>query len=71
VSVAQPPDFEPLASGNPVPGDPDEITRLGRRYSDTAAEIARQAANLRKLATAAPGGWKGRPARCSTRTPAT
>jgi uncharacterized protein YukE len=48
-----------LASGNPVPGDPDEITTLGRRYSDTAAEIARQAANLRKLATAAPGGWKG------------
>jgi len=59
VSVARPPDFEPLASGNPVPGDPDEITMLGRRYADTAAEIARQAANLRKLATAAPGGWKG------------
>ena len=57
--VARPPDFEPLASGNPVPGDPDEITMLGRRYTDTAAEIARQAANLRKLATAAPGGWKG------------
>jgi uncharacterized protein YukE len=59
VTVARPPDFEPLASGNPVPGDPDEITMLGRRYTDTAAEIARQAANLRKLATAAPGGWKG------------
>ncbi|HYZ55319.1 MAG TPA: WXG100 family type VII secretion target [Streptosporangiaceae bacterium] len=59
MSVARPPDFEPLASGNPVPGDPDEIAMLGRRYADTAAEIARQAANLRKLATAAPGGWKG------------
>jgi uncharacterized protein YukE len=59
VSAARPPDFEPLASGNPVPGDPGEITALGRRYTDTAAEIARQAANLRKLATAAPGGWKG------------
>ena len=59
MSAARPPDFEPLASGNPVPGDPDEITMLGRRYTDTAAEIARQAANLRKLATAAPGGWKG------------
>jgi uncharacterized protein YukE len=59
VSVTRPPDFEPLASGNPVPGDPDEITMLGKRYTDTAAEIARQATNLRKLATAAPGGWKG------------
>ncbi len=59
MSVARPPDFEPLASGNPVPGDPEEITMLGRRYADTAAEIARQAANLRRLATAAPGGWKG------------
>ncbi len=59
MSVTRPADFEPLASGNPVPGDPDEITMLGRRYTDTAAEIARQAANLRKLATAAPGGWKG------------
>jgi uncharacterized protein YukE len=56
---ARPPDFEPLAAGDPVPGDPDEIAALGRRYADTAAEIARQAANLRKLATAAPGGWKG------------
>lgn len=59
MTVARPPDFEPLASGNPVPGDPDEITMLGKRYTDTAAEIARQAANLRKLATAAPDGWKG------------
>jgi uncharacterized protein YukE len=59
VSAARPPDFEPLASADPVPGDPDEIAMLGRRYADTAAEIAQQAANLRKLATAAPGGWKG------------
>jgi uncharacterized protein YukE len=60
VSAGRPPDFEPLASGDPVPGDPQEIAMLGRRYADTAAEIARQAANLRKLATAAPGGWKGK-----------
>lgn len=59
MSAARPPDFEPLASADPVPGDPDEIAMLGRRYADTAAEIAQQAANLRKLATAAPGGWKG------------
>lgn len=55
----KPPDFEPLASSDPVPGDPDQVAALGRRYADTAAEIATQAANLRKLATAAPGGWVG------------
>ncbi len=55
----KPPDFEPLASSDPVPGDPDQIAALGKRYADTAAEIATQAANLRKLATAAPGGWVG------------
>jgi uncharacterized protein YukE len=56
----KPPDFEPLASSDPVPGDPDGIARLGRRYADTAAEISRQAANLRKLASAAPDGWVGK-----------
>jgi uncharacterized protein YukE len=59
VSIARPADFEPLASSDPVPGEPDEIAALGKRYADTAAEIARQAANLRKLATATPQGWKG------------
>ncbi|HEX5292778.1 MAG TPA: hypothetical protein VFX25_28240, partial [Streptosporangiaceae bacterium] len=59
MSVARPPDFEPLADSDPVPGDPDEISRLGRRYADTAAEIARQAGNLHKLASATPDGWEG------------
>jgi len=59
MSVARPPDFEPLADSDPVPGDPDEIARLGRRYADTAAEIARQAGNLHKLASATPDGWEG------------
>ena len=59
MSIARPADFEPLASSDPVPGEPDEITALGKRYADTATEIARQAANLRKLATATPQGWKG------------
>jgi uncharacterized protein YukE len=57
--TAKPPDFEPLASSNPVPGNTDEIAALGKRYTDTAAEIAREAGNLRKLATQAPDGWKG------------
>jgi hypothetical protein len=37
--TARPPDFEPLASSDPVPGNTDEIVALGRRYTDTAAEI--------------------------------
>lgn len=57
--TAKPPDFEPLASSDPVPGNTDEITALGKRYTDTAAEIEREAASLRKLATQAPDGWKG------------
>lgn len=56
----KPPDFEPLAADDPVPGDTDEIATLGRRYTDTAAEIARQAANLRKLAGGTAEGWKGK-----------
>jgi uncharacterized protein YukE len=60
MSTGKPPDFEPLASSDPVPGNPDDIASLGRRYTDTAAEIAAQAAHLRELATAAPGGWVGK-----------
>lgn len=55
----KPPDFEPLASSDPVSGDTDAIAALGKRYTDTAAEIAQQASNLRKLAASAPDGWKG------------
>jgi uncharacterized protein YukE len=59
LSTPRPPDFEPLASSDPVPGDTSEIAALGKRYTDTAAEIETQAANLRKLAAASPQGWKG------------
>jgi uncharacterized protein YukE len=45
---------------DPVPGDVGEIARLGKRYSDTAAEIARQAGNLRRLASGTPEGWKSK-----------
>lgn len=58
--TAKPPDFEPLAFNDPVPGDTDAVATLGRRYTDTAAEIARQAANLHKLGSATPEGWKGK-----------
>jgi uncharacterized protein YukE len=56
----RPPDFEPLAGSDPVPGDPDEVAVIARRYRDTAAEIAKQASNLRTLASQAEGGWKGK-----------
>jgi len=64
VSVTpRPPDFEPLASSDPVPGNTDEIAALGRRYTDTAAEIQAQAANLRKLAAGTIQGWTGQAAK--------
>lgn len=46
----KPPDFEPLAGSDPVPGEPGAIAALATRYGRTANEIAQQAANLRKLA---------------------
>jgi uncharacterized protein YukE len=58
----RPPDFEPLASSDPVPGDTDEIAALGRRYTDTAAEIQAQAANLDRLASGTIAGWTGQAA---------
>jgi uncharacterized protein YukE len=61
--TARPPDFEPLAGSDPVPADTDEIASLGRRYTDTAAEIETQAANLRKLASNTIGDWTGQAAK--------
>jgi uncharacterized protein YukE len=58
-----PPDFEPLAGSDPVPADTDAIAALGRRYTDTAAEIKAQAANLRKLASNTIEGWTGQAAK--------
>jgi uncharacterized protein YukE len=59
----RPPDFEPLAGTDPVPADTDEIAALGRRYTDTAAEIQAQAARLRKLASNTIDGWTGQAAK--------
>jgi hypothetical protein len=44
-----------LAGEDPVPGDPDQVERIAKRYSDMAEELTRQAGNLRKLATTE--GW--------------
>ncbi|MGH3693492.1 MAG: RHS repeat-associated core domain-containing protein [Pseudonocardiaceae bacterium] len=51
----RPVDWSPLAGSDPVPGDPEEIERAAKSLADMAEEITRQAANLRKLATAE--GW--------------
>ncbi len=51
----RPTDWSPLASSDPVPGDPDEIERVAKSLADMADEITRQSANLRKLSTA--DGW--------------
>jgi uncharacterized protein YukE len=57
--TARPPDFEPLAGSDPVPGDPDQIGALARRYGQTAYEIEQQAGSLRALSEGARAGWKG------------
>ena len=36
----RPADWSPLAQTDPVPGDPQEVAALGRRFEATAAEIA-------------------------------
>jgi uncharacterized protein YukE len=61
--TARPPDFEPLASSDPVPADIDETAALGRRYTDTAAEIETQAAKLKALASNTIDGWTGQAAK--------
>ncbi|MCA0146559.1 hypothetical protein [Blastococcus sp. LR1] len=53
-----PASFEPLDHRNSVPGDPDELATLARRYADTAAEIEAQAANLAELTSTSQEAWK-------------
>ncbi|NEK86963.1 hypothetical protein GCU60_14555 [Blastococcus saxobsidens] len=53
-----PASFEPLDSRNGVPGDPEELATLSRRYADTAAEIEAQAANLAQLTSRSQEAWK-------------
>ncbi len=49
--MGRPADWSPLAEADPVPGDPEEVATLGRRFRATAAEIDRAAARLRTLCT--------------------
>ena len=49
--MARPADWSPLAETDPVPGDPQEIAALGRRFEATAAEIAAAVRRLRAMCT--------------------
>jgi hypothetical protein len=55
--MSRPADWSPLCGSDPTPGDPAEVGALANRYRDTADEISRQAANLRKLASGSGEGW--------------
>jgi hypothetical protein len=48
--MARPVDWSPLAGSDPVPGDPYEVARMGRHYTDVADAIDRAASKLRQLA---------------------
>jgi len=48
--MARPVDWAPLAGSDPVPGDPYEVARMGRHYTDVADAINRAASKLRQLA---------------------
>ena len=45
----RPADWSPLAQTDPVPGDPQEVAALGRRFEATAAEIAAAVRRLRAM----------------------
>jgi hypothetical protein len=47
----RPQDWSPLAGCDPVPGDPDEVERIGNRYVETANALRDQAARLRALSS--------------------
>jgi len=48
--MPRPVDWSPLAGSDPVPGDPYEVGRMGRHYTDVADAIERAASKLRQLA---------------------
>ncbi len=49
--MGRPADWSPLAAADPVPGDPEEVAVLGRRFRATAAEIEQAASRLRTMCT--------------------
>ncbi|MGW7382493.1 putative T7SS-secreted protein [Streptomyces sp. NPDC054794] len=53
--MTRPRDWEPLHDGDPIPGDPYEVARLGKQLRTMADEIDKQAGNIRALASVE--GW--------------
>ncbi|MFQ6200221.1 Scr1 family TA system antitoxin-like transcriptional regulator, partial [Streptomyces sp. NPDC000405] len=53
--MTRPRDWEPLHDGDPIPGDPYEVARLGKELRGMADEIEKQAGNIRALASVE--GW--------------
>ncbi|MFD4599114.1 putative T7SS-secreted protein [Streptomyces sp. NPDC058464] len=49
--TARPKDWSPLYDSDPVPGDPYEIAKLGKKLRGMADEIDKQARNIRALAS--------------------
>jgi hypothetical protein len=49
--MGRPADWSPLADTDPVPGEPEEVAALGRRFRATAAEIGQTAERLRTMCT--------------------
>lgn len=52
---SRPRGWEPLHDGDPIPGDPYEVARLGKNLRKMADEIEKQANNIRALASVE--GW--------------
>lgn len=48
---SRPRDWEPLHDGDPIPGDPYEVARLGKQLRRMADEIDKQAENIKALAS--------------------
>ncbi|MFE0175280.1 putative T7SS-secreted protein [Streptomyces sp. NPDC059002] len=49
--TARPTDWTPLYDSDPVPGDPYEVARLGKKLRGMADEIDKQARNIKALAS--------------------
>ena len=50
--MSRPADWTPLAAADPVPGDPVEVARVGRRLQQVADQISADVSWLRSLCTA-------------------
>jgi hypothetical protein len=50
--MSRPADWTPLAAADPVPGDPVEVARVGRRLQQVADQVSADVSWLRSLCTA-------------------